>query len=413
MSFSERRRQMPALTKTFIDKLKWLDDGPTKQIYWDESTRGFGIKVLKSGAKMYMIKYKRHGKTFTSVLGKHGILTPTQAKTKAIEELNLGKSGLKHSGKSKISPTDELTFQELSELYMKHHAIMKVSGQRDQEKLNNDILPKLGKMKVHQINHYDVQDIFDKKTKDGHPVAANRLRALISKIYEFGKSQKVIQTILVKYEYVNPASHVNLNPEESRERFLTQEEMSIAIDTMNQEPNPIARDAMFFLLYSGARKNSILQLRWEHVDFQNEMIVIKKLSRTFNNKGKTYTIEMNSKLKEILENIPRDGSPYVFPSPTSASGHLMDIKSNFKRVKQAIGDNNITIHDMRRTFGSWIMSEGDISKELLAEMLGHSPNSTATEIYGRFDKTKRTPRREAMEKFIDLTKVIRRKGTTK
>ena len=71
------------LTKTVIDDLK---PGATDQVYWDQTLRGFGLKVTPAGRKVFVVMYRtidsrRLLRKYT--LGPNGVLTLFSARAAA------------------------------------------------------------------------------------------------------------------------------------------------------------------------------------------------------------------------------------------------------------------------------------------------------------------------------------------
>ena len=75
---------MPALTKRFCDT------APAGR-YYDDRLAGFGLYVGKSGARSFFVEYRagrgRGAPKRRLTLGRHGHLTPEQARTMAREHL--------------------------------------------------------------------------------------------------------------------------------------------------------------------------------------------------------------------------------------------------------------------------------------------------------------------------------------
>jgi AhpD family alkylhydroperoxidase len=74
---------MPRLTKRTVDAAE-----PTGQEYflWDADLRGFGLRVLRSGRKSYVVQYRiggRGGPTRRKALGLPGVLTAEEARNEA------------------------------------------------------------------------------------------------------------------------------------------------------------------------------------------------------------------------------------------------------------------------------------------------------------------------------------------
>ena len=83
---------MPKLTKRFIDAL--AHDGDRETFAWDSELRGFGLRVKTTGVKTYLVQYRNaDGQTRRLVLGKHGVLTPEQARKLAVQKLAAAANG--------------------------------------------------------------------------------------------------------------------------------------------------------------------------------------------------------------------------------------------------------------------------------------------------------------------------------
>src|SRR5262245_16851758 len=82
---------MARLTKRLIDQVQ---PQATDVFVWDTLLPGFGVRVLPSGRKTYLIQYRdEHGRTRRYALGAHGVLTPEQARSLAQAELASVKAG--------------------------------------------------------------------------------------------------------------------------------------------------------------------------------------------------------------------------------------------------------------------------------------------------------------------------------
>ena len=72
---------MPKLTKRIVDQSK---PGTGQIFVWDTDVPGFGLRVLPSGQRSYVIQYRARGRSRRMTLGKHGALTPQTARKMAI-----------------------------------------------------------------------------------------------------------------------------------------------------------------------------------------------------------------------------------------------------------------------------------------------------------------------------------------
>jgi len=93
------------------------------------------------------------------------------------------------------------------------------------------------------------------------------------------------------------------------------------------------------------------------------------------------TPEAVSILSERLK-VRREGNPWVFPS-SGKSGHVTDLKKRWHALLERAGIEDLHIHDLRRTLGSWQAAQGS-SLLVIGKSLGHK-STAATQIYARLN----------------------------
>jgi len=78
---------MPKLTKRFIDGLT-TDPTRNDQTYWDDSLKGFGVRVRATGAMSWVIMYRnRDNRLRKYTIAQAGALTPDEARNEARQKL--------------------------------------------------------------------------------------------------------------------------------------------------------------------------------------------------------------------------------------------------------------------------------------------------------------------------------------
>jgi integrase len=115
--------------------------------------------------------------------------------------------------------------------------------------------------------------------------------------------------------------------------------------------------------------------------------------------GDSQTVPLTPTAIEILERryADRDQDQWVFPSDrkgrkTGVVGHLASPKNAWKKLLERAKIEDLRIHDLRRTLGSYMAIQG-VSTAIIGKGLGHrSPQATA--IYARLTND---PVRLAME----------------
>jgi integrase len=186
----------------------------------------------------------------------------------------------------------------------------------------------------------------------------------------------------------NPARDIDHFKEAKRDRWVTPEELPRLAQAINEEPNESARFALWLYLLTGARKSELLAARWENVSFERAELRLPETKA-----GRIHYIPLSSPALALLQQIPREsGNPYVLPGrgPRGATAeekaknpaHLVNIDKPWQRVRKAAGVEDVRLHDLRRTVGSWLAQAGN-SLHLIGRVLNHS-NASTTAVYARF-----------------------------
>jgi integrase len=105
----------------------------------------------------------------------------------------------------------------------------------------------------------------------------------------------------------------------------------------------------------------------------------------------------NRKKENAKMNLETLQAEHVFPSIVSKSGHLTDPKKAWYRILKEAQVDNLRLHDIRRTLGSYQAITG-ASLPIIGKSLGHK-SSQATQIYSRMNLD---PVRQSIEKAIGL-----------
>jgi hypothetical protein len=108
---------MPKLTKRIIDALQ-PDQARGDVFAWDSELRGFGIRMMPSGAASFLVQYRtRQGRTRRLAFAKVGTLTPDEARTKARRLLAEAQDGCDPSAR-RHETRQALTVAELCSRYL-------------------------------------------------------------------------------------------------------------------------------------------------------------------------------------------------------------------------------------------------------------------------------------------------------
>lgn len=162
-----------------------------------------------------------------------------------------------------------------------------------------------------------------------------------------------------------------LTEDNKRYRYLTKQEWKRLKLALPEEIYYI----VVIALLSGLRLGNVLNLRWEQIDLNLKLIEILKQ----NNKGKKLIrLPISNMLFEILIKLQPKESGCLFINPKTGE-HYKDIRVSFKNALDRASIKDFRFHDLRRTFGTWLLQAGtDI--RTIQFLLCHSDIST-TERY--------------------------------
>jgi len=352
--------------------------------YRDARVKGVVLVVSNGGAKTFYLYCKVGGTPQRIKLGAFPDISIEQARKLAAQKRAQIIAGL-NPNQEKRKLKAETTFGELFQLYLHEHAKPKLrSWQHSERRYQNHLLDWQNK-KLSTLTREEVRKRFQRITADKGGYAANATLSLISKMFAIAIERG--------WDGANPAQGIKKNREQARDRFIQGDEFSKFFKAVMEEPNETARDYFLLSLFCGQRKSNMLAMRWDEIDFSNRTWRIPDTKN-----GEPQTVGLTEPALQILNRRKKQAAhqkikpTWVFPSPSSESGHFEEPKSAWKRILQRAQIQNLRIHDIRRTMGSY-MAMGGAGQYLIGKALGHK-SSAATEIYARVAVD---PVREAQE----------------
>lgn len=135
---------------------------------------------------------------------------------------------------------------------------------------------------------------------------------------------------------------------------------------LSEYKNQDLSDYLMLLLLSGLRRSEGFSLLWDDIDLKGKMLIARDTKN-----GKDHTLPLSDFLCELLERRKADKvNNFVFPSMTSATGHLVEPKKAIASVSKKAGFK-VNAHDLRRTFMSVAAALG-ISEALIKRLVNHS-----------------------------------------
>ena len=192
----------------------------------------------------------------------------------------------------------------------------------------------------------------DKKESEINFRSVNYEVIIISNLFNFCIERGYIEK--------NPAAKIKKLNELKRLKTLSDEDIRKLI---NGATNKLTRDLISFLIFTGCRKGEALNLKWQDVDLQNDVIAIKGTKTKYDR-----YVPVSKPLKEFLEGIEKNQDClYVFNDKGAKLGNF---RRSFHTACRNAGLKDLRIHDLRHVFASKMVMNGT-SLYITGELLGH------------------------------------------
>jgi len=378
---------MSKLTKRVIEA---TEPGSKEVSVWDGALPGFGLRVMPSGRKSYVVQYRAGRRSRRITLGPTSIITPDQARTRAIAILSEVRAGKDPAADRDVGRTAMLVI-ELAQRFDDQHIAIRIKESTAREyrrNLRRFILPAIGRMKVTEVTradiakfHHDLRHI---------PYQANRCLEIISKMFNLAEVWGL------RADGSNPRRHLQKYPEKKRERYLSPAELK-RIGEVLREVEAEGRElasavlAIRLLIYTGCRLSEITKLKWEYVDLEGSALHLP------DSKTGAKTVHVGRPAVELLEGAPVIvGNPWVITGKIEG-GRLTDLQPFWQRVRARAGLHDVRIHDLRHTFASTAVGAGQ-SLPMIGALLGHTQVQTTA----RYAHLASAPVKGAAEVISDL-----------
>jgi integrase len=335
------------LTKAKIKRLR-----PKGQDYtvWDARTPHLGIRIRRNGSMRYIYVAKRDGKVYKVTLGDVKTMSLDVARGQA-EELNRGEVMV-------VKPEPVQCFAEFVrenwlETCTDH---LKPSSRKYYERcIERYLIPAFGDIPLDALSRSHILNWFDRYSRKA-PGGANKVLSALRVILSHAVTCEIIPR--------NPAKGIKPNPRNKMTRFLSEDERERLLSVLSecQDIPQVVIDIVLMLLFTGCRRQEILQLRHEEI---GDGVINLMDSKTGPRK-----VWVSPEAQEIIDRQPTR-SGYVFARPGNSDRCYRNIGRHWDEIRKRAGIEGVRLHDLRHSFASHAVRMG-VSLPVLKELLGHS-----------------------------------------
>lgn len=376
--------------------------------YFDADCAGLALRVTPAGAKSWVLLYRVAKRLRRWTIGSYPTIGLASARDKARTALRKVPDGIDPALKKK-ERREAGSFGELADWYVEEYAKPRKRTWRDDRRLlNNEVLPTWKHRPARDITRADVRELIEAVASRPAPILANRLRALLHRLFEWAIEQEHVDG--------NPVAHVRRpGVEKQRDRVLTEDEIRTLWQALDkQEPHMAA--AFKLRLITAQRGGEVADMRWQDVDLDGGWWTIPG-ERAKN--GLPHRVPLTPMAVEIIKALkPVDPKPTRGKKTTGSESDpvkkapvyvLAGARGKRQRSEAAatFGLENFIGHDLRRTAAS-MMAAGGVSRFIIGRVLNHVERGV-TSVY---DRHSYDPEKQAALTWWDakLTAILANKG---
>ncbi len=365
-------------------------------------------------------KQKLQTKTWTPPVG----LTERQIKKELDKQVLLFEEECK-----KGQVTAAVKFQTFAEQWFNEYAILnlrKTSFAR-QKQLTTRVYPAIGHLRIDKITSRDIQKFVTdlalkgKSLVNGKPLSRKTVvhhLSFISDVFSYAVRLGMLSD--------NPCRRVVVPKGEVKEKQIyTQEELAVLLDKMQGEP--LKYKVFFYLIaYSGFRRSEMLGLEWKDIDFEHNIISIKRTSNYTAERGiytdttKTKRSQRTLKIAQPIMDMLRDfkaeqdaykenlGDKWVETDRLFVkwNGEPMNNQTPYGWLKEFCEKNELPfygLHSFRHFAASALISAG-LDVVTVSGALGHANSETTSNVYCHMLQEARAKVSEAVSNALDFNR---------
>lgn len=379
---------MAKITKTFIDKVQPPETGYAN--HWDDSVRGYGLRVTSAGKKVFIAQGRVQGKAVCFTVGPYGIYTEEKARKKAQSILQQMRDGIDPRDSKKADEAMAVTLRDVADSYMQRPGKLKPRSIDAIERVVTTVFKAWEHKPIVQITEDMCRTRYKQMAEKGlhgdreggSPGQANQafdiLRALLN--YAARQYRRADGKPLIQHNPVEILADHKVKLKARTSDYIPMEKvgevwhaLTMQRDTAALEKERTSADLVLFFLFSGTRLDETASLLWEHVHIVDDPAECRWfLPEEKRKRGEDVWLPLSTQAVEILKRRPRvEGNPHVFAS-NSKKGYMDQPRKALETMSKAAG-RHLTAHPMRRTLtmvGKTVCRIGKFELDLLT---GHKP----------------------------------------
>ncbi|WP_428049874.1 tyrosine-type recombinase/integrase [Candidatus Avelusimicrobium caledoniensis] len=331
--------------------------------------------------KIYQDKKGRYGIDYKDKTGKRHRQIVATNESAAKEELAKRTNDFYQAKNDPRLMQESQLFKDMAKLFTTHHVNL-LPSQPTYLSMFKRITTHFGNYTLKEVTPLEVQTFYNQIVQESSASTADRYFGIISKFFNCLSDWD-------KYSGPNPCRKVKKQRAEQpfEPHPINEQEIQRLLPFISDEVRPCVTIGF----YTGLRRQELLGLRWENIDFTHRTIYIPKTKTE-----RPRTIGLTADIEQILQGLNPQKSGLVFEKVTKDK-----LKYQLNKASAKSGVGHIRPHDMRHSFAINFLNRGG-SLEFLQRLLGHS-KITTTQRYLRFKTGEIASKMMVMDGMIPLS----------
>ncbi|MDR3474073.1 MAG: integrase arm-type DNA-binding domain-containing protein [Devosia sp.] len=366
--------------------------------------RNLYLQIKPRGARSYLYRYERDGKTSWVGLGAASRVSLSKAREEADRmRVRMGDGIDPLAEREATKPkAKQPSFAECADRYIKDHRDGWKSDKHAEQwpsTIRMYVNPIMGKKAVDQITVEDVLRVL-KPIWSSKPETATRVRGRIEKILGWAEAMGfrsgtnpaqlrggALEHLLPPIGKVQKIEH---------HKAVPYAEVPKLMQELRQNDSTSAK-ALIFTILTAARTGEVRDASWDEIDLEQKVWTIPAERMKA---AREHRVALSGAATDLLRAMPRTGR-FIFPGPYSGRG-----LSNMAMLQllRGLRDDGVTVHGFRSSFRDWAAEQTDVPREVVEACLAHAVGDGAELAYKRTDFLEK--RRALMEAWAALCRQV-------
>ena len=402
------KSRLPANVKAIVRAVRDATAGSSVREFRIDGVRGLVLLALPSGTATWYLHYDvavgRARKRRKLKIGRVDEISLADAIAVAESQRPAIRGGADPAAGRRIART-EPTFAELVDERFAKGGPLRPSTERDYRNvLSHDVLPILGAFPAKQVTRDQVVDVINRISARGATRRADLARAVVRSIFGFGIDRGLVEA--------NPATGLrNRHAYRPRETIAGADHIRTlweAIEAGRAPMAPTIGRIVRLALLTGLRRAELAATKRADLDLESARPLLTIPSGRAKNRSQ-HRVPLSPQAAQLFrEALGRAGdSAYAFPGAIPGT-HILprSVSKAMERTRVLLGIPDVTIHDLRRTVGTY-MSQLGVPRDVRERILNHGGKRTGNitdSVYNRYEYD--AEKRAALELWADALDAI-------